>query len=114
VQPPTRPRLFSNRDWIVPIECTADAVVVPSGGQRIAVTALAQGTRADNPLLQTVKQMIARRQAMVRSGEPPYRPIIRFQVRPDGLQAYYLAFPALESLEVPMMRENLRNEEKRK
>jgi hypothetical protein len=75
---------------------------------------LAQGTRGDNLLLQAVKQMIDRRQAMVRAGEPPYRPIVRFQVRPDGLQAYYLAFPALESLQVPMMRENLRHEEKRK
>jgi hypothetical protein len=112
--PPSRPRLFGNRDWMIPIECTADTVVVLVGGQRIALTALAQGTKADNLLLRTVRQLIERRQAIVRPGEPRYRPIIRFLVRPDGLRAYYLAYPALESLQVPMTRENLRNDEKRK
>ena len=33
---------------------------------------------------------------MVRPGEPPYRPLIRLIVRPDGLRSYYLAFPALD------------------
>jgi hypothetical protein len=105
--------VFSNRDWTIAIECTADAVVVPPGGQRIALTALTPENRADNVLLQTVRQMIERRQMMVRPGEPPYRPIIRFLVQPDGLRAYYLAYPALESLQVPMTRENLRKVEKR-
>jgi hypothetical protein len=56
--------------------------------------------------------MIVRRQSTVRPGEPPYRPMIRFRVRPDGLRSYYLAYPALEALHVPMSRENLEPEEK--
>ena len=55
--------------------------------------------------------MIARRQGTVRPGEPPYRPQVRLLVRPDGLRTYYLAYPLLESLQVPMTRQNLEPEE---
>jgi hypothetical protein len=58
-------------------------------------------------LAKAVQQLIDRRQATVRPGDPPYRPMIRFRVRPDGLRAYYMAYPALEGLHVPMTRENL-------
>ena len=58
-----------------------------------------------NPLLLALRSMIDRRQATVRSGEMPYRPQIRFQVYPDGFRAYYLAYPALELLQVPMTRD---------
>jgi hypothetical protein len=51
--------------------------------------------------------MIARRQATVLPGEPPYRPLLRFQVQPEGLRSYYLAYPLLAPLGVPMARENL-------
>ena len=44
----------------------------------------------------------ARRQATVRPGDPLYRPQIRFLVRPNGLRTYYLAYPLLESLQVPL------------
>jgi hypothetical protein len=99
--------LIGNRDWIIPIECTADALVLSSSGQRIAIAELSRGANGSNPLLESVQRMIARRQATVRPGEPPYRPMIRFRVRPDGLRSYYLAYPALEALQVPMSRENL-------
>jgi hypothetical protein len=49
--------------------------------------------------------MIERRQATVRTGESPYRPQIRFMVFPDGFRAYYLAYPALETLGLTMTRE---------
>jgi hypothetical protein len=92
---------------VIPIECTANALLLYPGGLRIELTTLTQSNPKNNPLLQAVQQMIARRQALVRPGEPPYRPVIRFLVRADGLRAYYLAYPALESLQVPMTRENL-------
>lgn len=98
--------VFSNRDWVIPIECTADALVLPNR-QRIEVAALPRGAGPGNPLLEAVTQMIARRQATVPPGELPYQPRIRFLVRPEGLRAYYLAYPALESLRVPMARENV-------
>lgn len=105
---PLRPGfLAGNRDWIIPIECTADALVLRSSGQRIATAELARGDGTKNILLETVQRMIARRQATVRPGDLPYRPMIRFRVWPDGVRSYYLAYPALEALRVPMSRENV-------
>jgi hypothetical protein len=110
---PLRPGLLNgNRDWIIPVECTAEAVVLYPSGQRIDPAELSRGTNGKNALFEAVRQMIVRRQSTVRPGEPPYRPMIRFRVRPDGLRSYYLAYPALEALHVPMSRENLEPEEK--
>jgi hypothetical protein len=119
-KPPPRgltlhPGLFiNNRDWVIPIECRADAVVVLPGGQTIASAALVAGAGDRNPLRDLVGGMIARRQATVRPGEPPYRPMIRFRVRPEGLRSYYLAYPALERLGVPMSRESIDPDEESK
>jgi hypothetical protein len=85
----------------------ADALILRPSGQRIGTDELSNGSRAHNVLLEVVQRMIARRQATVRPGEPPYRPMIRFRVWPDGLRSYYVAYPALEALQVPMSRENL-------
>jgi hypothetical protein len=112
---PKRPRttglrptmLTGNRDWIIPIECTANALVILQTGQTIAVPSPNQGESADNDLLRSVQKLIARRQASVRPGDPPYRPMIRFRVHADALRTYYLAYPALEALEIPMTRENV-------
>lgn len=109
---PERPRVFGNRDWILSLDCTADGVKVYPGGRRIPATALDQTAPGGNLLLQTVQSLINRRQAMVRPGEPPYRPVVRFLVHPDGLRTYYRAYPALESLQVSMIRENVRPEAK--
>ena len=51
--------------------------------------------------------MIDRRQAGVRPGEPPYRPQVRFLIYPDGLRTYFLTFPALEPLGIPLTRQNV-------
>jgi hypothetical protein len=105
---PVRPGpLIGNRDWIIAIECTADALVLLPSRQRIATAQLSRGENGKNALLEAVQQMIARRQATVRPGEPPYRPMIRFRVLSDGLRSYHLAYPALETLHVPMARENV-------
>src|SRR5262249_355643 len=104
------PRLRAgSRDWIIAVECLQDAVIVHPYGQRIGTTALAPAG-AENALQRAVRQLIERRQATVRPGEPPYRPQIRFLVRKDGLHAYYLAYPALEALRIPMTRQNLEEE----
>jgi hypothetical protein len=104
VKPARPPRLSVNRDWVIPVECTADAVLLPSLGERIPLAALQVGPAGKNPLLLSVRQMIERKQGTVRPGEPDYHPQIRFLVDPDGLRAYYLAYPALETLKVPMTR----------
>ena len=90
-------------------------MIYPSG-QRIATNSLSPspGGGGNNPLVDLLQAMIARRQATVRPGEPPYRPMIRFRVRPEGMRSYYLAYPALERLGVPMSREALDPDEEQK
>jgi hypothetical protein len=102
--------LVGNRDWVIPIECVADGVVLHPARQKVALAEL-EARQSGNVLQAAVQQMIARRQGTVRPGEPPYRPQVRLLVRPDGLRAYYLAYPLLESLQVPITRQNLEREE---
>jgi hypothetical protein len=105
-RPPPRPvRISSNRDWIIPVECGADGVLLPTAGQHFELKELKSGPADANPLLLAVKRLIDRRQATVRAGELEYRPQIRFLVSPNGLRAYYLAYPALGYLHITMTRE---------
>jgi hypothetical protein len=104
--------LSANRDWIIPIECKSDAAVVLPHGRRIPSAELDSSPGRESALRREVEQMIARRQASVRPGEMPYRPMIRFRVWPDGARTYYQAFPILEGLGLPMSRENIEPESK--
>jgi hypothetical protein len=99
-------RLIGNRDFILVLECTRDAVILQPWGTRFPLATLPREPDPSHSLVRTVQQLINRRQATVQKGETPYRPMIRFQIRPDGLRAYYLAYPLLEGLRIPMMREN--------
>jgi hypothetical protein len=105
--PPPLGRILGNRDWLIYLECNAEGLVVKQGNQKFSVELLAAPTKGEHPLVQAVRQMVARRQATIREGEPPYRPQLRFQVRTDGLRTYYLAYPLLDSLRLPMSRENV-------
>jgi hypothetical protein len=100
-------RRYLNRDWVIPVECQADGVLLIPGRVRFSSAALAPTPGKEHPLAQAVRQLIVRRQATVAQGEPPYRPRILFQVRPEGLRSYYLAYPLLEGLRLPMARENV-------
>ena len=66
-----------------------------------AVSDLQRGTGAAQ-LQQVVREMIDRRLATVRAGEAPFRPQVRFLIRPDGQKTYWLAWPALEVLKGSM------------
>jgi len=105
--PPPLGRVLGNRDWLIYLECNAQGVVLKQGNQKFSVESLATPTKDQHPLVVAIRQMVDRRQATIRQGEPPYRPQLRFQIQPDGLRAYYLAYPLLESLRLPMMRENM-------
>ncbi len=98
-------RLSSNRDWIIPVECDAKGARVLTAGSSFSLAELQQMPADRNPLYLALKSMIDRRQATVRTGEMEYHPQLRFRVYPDGLRAYYLAYPVLELLKVPMTRE---------
>jgi hypothetical protein len=98
--------LLGSRDWYIAIECGADGVTVLATGQHFRVADL-RPTAAMHPLVQDVCQLIDRRQASVRPGEPPWRPILRYRVEPDGLRSYYAANALLTVLRLPASRENL-------
>jgi hypothetical protein len=112
-EPPPVVRRYVRRDWNIFIECKANEVVIYPGGSRIPLAGLAgSGKSNSRPLLQELQQMIARRQAAIASSEIEKNeqiqsPQIRFLVRPDGLRTYFLAFPELTALQLPMTRENL-------
>ena len=110
---PVRPGwLNKNRDWIIPIECQRDAVVLTITNEKFTVAQL--GTGADNALLKSVTRLIDARQKMVPPGVPPWRPILQFQVHLGGSRTYFYAFPALDRLDCTKVRENLDLEEYRK
>jgi hypothetical protein len=96
--------LRGDRDWVIFVECRADGVVLHPSERSFALTQLAGPA---NPLLECLQEMIARRQALVRPGDLPYRPHVRFLVRPEYLRTYHAVFPALEALPVPKSRQNL-------
>jgi hypothetical protein len=101
--------LTGNRDWLIPLVCTPDAIVLPSGVKIAAsVVNTSDGAKA---LTKAVQDIIARKQTTVRDGEPPYRPQIRFLVHSEGLRLYHQAYPILESLQVPILRQNIEPED---
>jgi len=112
-EPPAVVRRYVRREWNIFIECKADQVVVYPGDSRISATSLVGSAKTNNrPLFETVQQMITRHQAVIapaeaKKNQPLPFPQIRFLVRPDGLRTYFLAFPELAPLRVPMTRENL-------
>jgi hypothetical protein len=105
-------RILGNRDYPILLECTEDAIRIQPWGIRFDVGTLPRRPDPNHALVQTINKLTTRRQATVRNGEPPYRPVLRFQIRAGGLRSYYLAYPLLESLRLPMTRENIEEEEK--
>jgi hypothetical protein len=103
---PTMSKLLGNKDFLITIDCYNDHVSVSPGGMSFRWTA-ANMTTTDQAFAQAVANLIERRQASVRPGEPPYRPLICFRVTPDGRPSCLHAYPLLESLHVTMTRENV-------
>jgi hypothetical protein len=100
-------RLIGNRDWSIIIDCREHEVLLLATAQRFPLASLRQPTAGPHALSESVRRLIDRRQATVRPGEPPYRPVLRFRVYPDGLRSYYAANSLLDALGLPATRENL-------
>jgi hypothetical protein len=103
-------RVEGNRDLPIVLECRANEVVMVPTDRHWQTADLERNTAARAAFADAVQQWIARRQATVREGQTPYRPQLRFRVSPDGLRAYYAAYPLLEKLSLPMRREELETE----
>ena len=99
-------RLIGNRDWVIQVECTPTGVVLRPLGQSFSMASLEAPPEGETGLPQAVRGLIARRQAGVRPGDPPYRPQVRFLIQRDGLRSYHLAYPALRPLGIPLTRQN--------
>jgi hypothetical protein len=110
--PEVRPVILGgDRDYIILLECRANAVVLHPFGNSFSAESLAPDNGGAVLLQEAIRRLIARRQATVRPGEQPYRPQVRFLVRPDGLRSLYRAYPVLEGLHVPLTRQNLEADE---
>ena len=103
--------LGGDRDYIILLECRANAVVLHPFGNSFSAESLAADNGGGVLLQEAIRRLITRRQATVRPGEQPYRPQVRFLVRPDGLRSLYRAYPVLEGLHVPLTRQNLETDE---
>jgi hypothetical protein len=99
--------LGGDRDYIIMLECRASSVVLYPYGNSFSAESLAAKNGGGVLLQEAIKRMIARKQASVRPGEQPYRPQVRFMVRPDGLRSMHRAYPLLEELHIPLTRQNL-------
>jgi len=87
------------------IDCLADRIVVSPGAVNYDLESLS--TSRSGEVKKTVLRQIARWTSAVPAGETPPRIEIHFRVRPDGLRAYYVAYPLLEDLRLPVLRENV-------
>jgi hypothetical protein len=99
--------LGGDRDYIIMLECRANSVVLFPYGNSFSAESLAVKNGGGVVLQEAIKRMIARKQASVRPGEQPYRPQVRFMLRPDGLRSMHRAYPLLEELHIPLTRQNL-------
>jgi hypothetical protein len=103
-----RPALLGgDRDYIIMLECRRNSVVLYPYGNSFSTESLAAKNGGGVILVDAIKRMIARKQTAVRAGEQPYRPQVRFMVRPDGLQSMHRVYPRLEELHIPLTRQNL-------
>jgi len=113
-QPP-RPRslrpaiVMGDRDWVIFVECRENSIVVYPSRRELPMASLSRDP--NNPLMQLVQQMINQKQASVRPGDLPYRPHIRFLVRPEYERTYYQSFPSLDTLSAPKERHTLDSNE---
>jgi hypothetical protein len=98
--------VHGGRDWTIYVECLSDGVkLYPS--ERMFPLAHAAMEGAGNPLVAALRQMIDRRQASRRPGEPPYHPQVCLLVRAEHVRTFLSVYPALETLPAPKTRRNL-------
>jgi hypothetical protein len=96
---PPRPRL-PDMEWVLPIQCRADGVRVGPTLTTIPLAELTEGRSGVALLVRTVREQIERRRGFQRQGEPPVKIVVRFVVQKEGLRAFHLAYPLIDSFDV--------------
>ncbi len=98
--PPRRPApLQAEGEWVLVVECDGQGVRLSPSRLSIPLEDLRRDQQGGALLLQTVQGLLQQRRAAVRPNDPPLRPVVRFLVRPDGLRAFHLAYPALNAVD---------------
>ena len=105
--PPAPFRLVGNRDFVVTLACYEKGVLLTPGSSTFVWNGPTDAKQTDEALVHAVAELVSRRQATVRAGEPPYRAVLRFEVREPGRRTYYRVYPLLERLHLPMFREDV-------
>jgi hypothetical protein len=105
--PPVSFRVVGNRDFVITLACYEKGVLLTPGGATFAWNSQTDAKQTDDALVRAVAELVNRRQATVREGEPPYRAVLRFEVREPGRRTYYRVYPLLERLHLPMVREDV-------
>jgi len=103
-------QISGDRDWVIFVECQNNGLIVYPSRQVIPLSAITREP-STNQLLVLLQLMIARRQASVRPGELPYRPQVRFLLRPECERTYHTVYPTLETLGAPIFRKTLEPED---
>jgi hypothetical protein len=85
-------------EWVLVVECDGQGVRLSPSHLAVPLAELARGRGGDVLLAQTVLDLLERRRAAGRPGAAPFRPVVRFVVRRDGLRAFHLAYPALTNV----------------
>jgi len=84
---------------VIVVECDAQGVRLSPSRLTIPLPDLTRGRGGDVLLAHTIRDMLAQRQAAGRPGDT-FHPVIRFVVHHDGLRAFHLAYPTLNSIPV--------------
>lgn len=100
-------RVIGNRDFVITLACYSEGVIVTPGGKSFVWSAKGDAARMDEAIVRAVSLLVTSRQATVRPGEPPYRPVLRFLVHEQGRRTYHRVYPLLENLRLPMVREDV-------
>jgi len=108
--PPASPaslgRVIGNRDFVITIACHSEGVILTPGGKSFVWKGKTDPA-ADEALVRAVSQLVTSRQATVRTGEPRYRVVLRFQVHDQARRTYYRVYPLLENMRFAMVREDV-------
>src|SRR5439155_7458974 len=82
--PPALSRVVGNRDFVITVGCYEKGVLLTPGSATFLWNTQTDPKQTDETLVRAVAELVSRRQATVRNGEAPFRPVLRFEVREQG------------------------------
>jgi hypothetical protein len=87
-----------SREWIIIIDCAAEAVRLSPSRISIPLDMLGQ-SQGSALLVRTVQDLIARRRAIQAPEDGELRVVLRFVVHKEGTRAFHTSYPLLNGIE---------------